>query len=112
MSESAHPRIAAAKLIIADRFISDHRPIPAVLCLRQSGDTSASLDPQAEQTKRRAPAKAGNGVSGARQIAANGRQPQTKRIALRHRCAGDALGLQICDLGGAMVETKGAAPQN
>ena len=55
MSESAHPRKAGRDTNQREAlFFRDHRPIPAALCPRQSGDTSMRLEPLAVQTKRRA----------------------------------------------------------
>jgi hypothetical protein len=73
-SGSARPQMAA----------DDHLPIPAALCSRQSGDTSTRPDPQATQTKRRAPAMAEKGVSGARPIAAKWMAVDRRHIGLRH----------------------------
>jgi hypothetical protein len=62
----------------------DHLPIPAALCSRQSGDTSTRPHPHATQTKRRAPAMAGKGVSGARPIAVKPMRVDRRHIGLRH----------------------------
>jgi hypothetical protein len=83
-SESAHPRKASATLIIASRFFRDHGPIPAALCPRESGDTSARRVTDAEQTKRRAAAMVGEGVSGARPIAAKARGVDRRQTGLQH----------------------------
>jgi hypothetical protein len=69
-------------------FLRDHRPVPAALCARQSGDTSTRLEPHTEQTKRQD-----------NRLEAHGRRPQADRIAARHPCAGDALRLEIGDEG-------------
>jgi hypothetical protein len=83
-SESAHPRKASATLIIASRFFRDHGPIPAALCPRESGDPSARRVTDAERTKRRAAAMAGEGVYGARPIAAKARGVDRRQTGLQH----------------------------
>jgi hypothetical protein len=65
-------------------FLRDHRPIPAALCPRQSGDTSTRLDPHAEQTKRFNLAMFGNGVSGARPIASKFTGVERRHSGLPH----------------------------
>ncbi len=67
----------------------------------QSGDTSARRGPHAAQTKRRAPAMAGNGVFGARPIAAKAMGVDRKQTGFEHvtHVPADALGLKIGDCG-------------
>ena len=50
----------------------------------QSGVTSTPLEPHAEQTKRRAPAMAGKGVSGAKPIAAKAMGVDRRQTGLQH----------------------------
>jgi hypothetical protein len=114
MSESAPFRKAAATLISAGRFFRDHRPIPAALCARQSGDTSKRLEPHAEQTKRFNLAMFGKGVSGARPIPAKAKGVDRRQIGLRHVTHAPAT---PCDwrsaiVGGAMGMGEGAGLKN
>ena len=84
--ESAHPRKASATLIIASRFFSRSSPHPrrSMPAPVRRCDTSTRREPHAAHTKRRAPAMAGNAVSGARPIAAKAMGVDRRQTGLQH----------------------------
>ena len=104
-SESAPPRKASATLIIASRFSrsSPHRSrfVPAPVRRHVGAPGAARRADEAFQPRDVQEGRFGREADAARSREAYGRRPQAHRIAARHPCAGDALGLEVGDGGRA-----------